>query len=112
MITSSRRFAGAPERSRAARTANAPSSVAENDASAPRNRPVGVRTALTITGSRSATIGLLHVLLRSQAHVAGRERGRLWPRFLQALYRSATRKGNHRGTPAAGAATCLVAPLP
>src|SRR5262249_40826008 len=44
----------------ASRTTQAPSWVAVNDLSAPRNFPVGVRTADTITDSRTTDLDLLH----------------------------------------------------
>jgi hypothetical protein len=49
MITSSMSSGPTPERSTAVRTEMAPSSVAERGESPPRKRPIGVRTALTMT---------------------------------------------------------------
>jgi hypothetical protein len=45
-----------PARATASRTAIAPSSGADSDFSAPRNRPVGVRTALRMTASRMTVV--------------------------------------------------------
>ena len=50
MITSSTSSGFTPARFTASRTTIAPSSVALNPFSAPRNFPTGVRTALMITG--------------------------------------------------------------
>ena len=50
MMTSAMSCASIPDRATASRRAMAPSSGAESDARAPRNLPMGVRTALTITG--------------------------------------------------------------
>src|SRR5437763_1609024 len=55
MITSCTSFAETPERSSAARMAAAPRSGALSDESAPRNLPIGVRAAETMTGVREAS---------------------------------------------------------
>ena len=52
MMTSWTSSAGTPARSSAARMATAPSSGAVSGASAPRNLPIGVRAAATMTGVR------------------------------------------------------------
>src|SRR6476661_7934524 len=61
MMTSLMSLIGTPERSMAALMAIAPSSGALSDDSAPRNLPIGVRAAETMTGVRdlSAMVGSL-----------------------------------------------------
>src|SRR3990172_3135134 len=56
MITSSMSFASTPARLTASRMAIAPSLGAVNDASAPRNLPIGVRVAETMTAVRDASM--------------------------------------------------------
>ena len=55
MITSSTSATGMPLRAIAARIATAPSSGAESGASPPMNFPIGVRTALRMTGVRAGS---------------------------------------------------------
>src|SRR5438067_12800839 len=59
MMHSSTIAGSRPARRTASRTTHAPSSDAVNDFSAPRNFPVGVRTADTITDSRTTDLDLL-----------------------------------------------------
>src|SRR5262249_15552388 len=59
MMHSSTMSGSMPARRTASRTTHAPSCVAVNDFSAPRNFPVGVRTADTITASRTTNLDLL-----------------------------------------------------
>src|SRR5947199_7482565 len=60
MMHSSTIAASMPARRTASATTSAPSSVALKPLSAPRNFPVGVRTALTITELRTAHHDLRH----------------------------------------------------
>src|SRR5438045_8799680 len=60
MMHSSTMDGSTPARRTASLTTSAPSSVAVNPFSAPRNFPVGVRTAETITDSRTADLDGLH----------------------------------------------------
>src|SRR5262249_53833167 len=59
MMHSSTIAGSMPARRTASRTTHAPSCSAVNDFSAPRNFPVGVRTADTITASRTTNLDLL-----------------------------------------------------
>src|SRR5262249_25621036 len=59
MMHSSTIVGSMPARRTASRTTPAPSCVAANDFSAPRNLPVRVRTADTITDSRTTNLDLL-----------------------------------------------------
>jgi len=59
MMHSSTISGSMPARRTASRTTQAPSCCAVNDFSAPRNFPVGVRTADTITDSRTTDLDRL-----------------------------------------------------
>src|SRR4029453_11063735 len=85
MMHSSTVSASTPARRMASATTSAPSCGAVKDLSAPRNLPVGVRTALTMTESRTGTLDAIDDIgaeQRLQAPEDGRRRPRHFARPL------------------------------
>src|SRR4029453_12088792 len=81
MMHSSTVSASTPARRMASATTSAPSCGAVKDLSAPRNLPVGVRTALTMTESRTANLDAIDDIGAEQ-RLQGPEDGRRRPRQL------------------------------
>src|SRR5438876_4764765 len=106
MMTSCTSSAGTLERFSASRMATAPSSGALRVESAPRNLPMGVRAAPTMTGVRDLS-GIVMVVVRCSSFNATRNlttRGRL----LYQLRLAVGLHGNHRGYMRAGLAAGLM----
>src|SRR4051812_29998866 len=74
-----------PARRTASATASAPSSVALNPFKAPRNLPVGVRTAATMTDSRTADLDALDDAGAEERLQAAEDHGRRAHHFLRPL---------------------------
>src|SRR6266498_1231513 len=96
MITSWTSSAGTLERFRASRMATAPNSGALSVERAPRNLPIGVRAAPTITGLRDLSVIVLAV---SSVVRAALRRWNLTTRgsLLYRLRLAVRSYGNHRG---------------
>src|SRR6266545_4151711 len=87
MMHSSSVPASMPARRIASATTDAPSWVAVKPLSAPRNFPVGVRTALTMTESRTANLDAIDDIRAEKRLKACENRGRRSHHFTRPLQR-------------------------